>query len=135
MVARNENERTLIEPSINSTRISIRIKQSDEIERILCARFTRFMEQRAESFVVLRRKPVPGYDVSFLIVWEHTRVMIKAKIVDFVVEFMEEVDKELSDMKLSLNTRARSVAESYLLQVFLHFYRVFCHIPCLCLVL
>ena len=58
-ISRNENERVLIEPSINSIRLSIKIKQADEIERILCHKFTRFMEQRAESFIVLRRKPVP----------------------------------------------------------------------------
>ena len=48
----------LIEPSVNSIRMSIKIKQADEIERILCHKFTRFMMQRAESFIVLRRKPV-----------------------------------------------------------------------------
>lgn len=39
---------------------------------------------------------------------------------------MEEVDKEISEMKLSLNSRARIVAESYLVAVrlfllYLHF--------------
>jgi hypothetical protein len=34
-VSRNANEQVLIEPSINSTRISIKIKQADEIEEIL----------------------------------------------------------------------------------------------------
>lgn len=58
-ISRNENERVYIEPSINSIRVSIKIKQADEIERILCHKFTRFMMQRAESFIVLRRKPVP----------------------------------------------------------------------------
>lgn len=38
--------------------MSIKIKQADEIERILCHKFTRFLMQRAESFIVLRRKPV-----------------------------------------------------------------------------
>ena len=57
-ISRNENERVLIEPSINSIRVSIKIKQADEIERILCHKFTRFMMQRAERFIVLRRKPV-----------------------------------------------------------------------------
>ena len=57
-ISRNENERVLIEPSINSIRLSIKIKQADEIERVLCHKFTRFMMQRAESFIVLRRKPV-----------------------------------------------------------------------------
>ncbi len=62
--------------------------------------------------------------------------MLKHKIVDFIIQlrfrfiryicrpnrcrghrFMEEVDKEISEMKLSLNARARVVAESYLLAV------------------
>ncbi|KAG5353749.1 Actin- protein 2/3 complex subunit 4 [Termitomyces sp. Mn162] len=113
-ISRNENERVLIEPSVNSIRLSIKIKQADEIERILCHKFTRFMMQRAESFIVLRRKPVPGYDISFLITNTHSETMLKHKIVDFIIQFMEEVDKEISEMKLSLNARARTVAESYL---------------------
>lgn len=60
--------------------------------------------------------------------------MLKHKIVDFIIQlrhfldtdyhpltyffrFMEEVDKEISEMKLSLNARARIVAESYLTAV------------------
>jgi len=62
-VARNENERVLIEPSINSVRISIRIKQADEIENILVHKFTRFLTQRAEAFFILRRKPIKVGDV------------------------------------------------------------------------
>jgi actin related protein 2/3 complex subunit 4 len=57
-ISRNENERVLVEPSVNSIRVSIKIKQADEIERILCHKFTRFLMQRAESFIVLRRKPI-----------------------------------------------------------------------------
>lgn len=57
-VSRNENERVFIEPSINSVRVSIRIKQADEIEHILVHKFTRFLTQRAEAFFILRRKPV-----------------------------------------------------------------------------
>lgn len=66
-VSRNENEKVLIEPSVNSVRVSIRIKQADEIEHILVHKFTRFLTQRAESFFILRRKPVK--------VWELTRGM------------------------------------------------------------
>lgn len=108
-ISRNENERVLIEASVNSIRLSIKIKQADEIERILCNGFTRFMMQRAESFIVLRRKPVKvrtteslhfyasvhyatmhqrskGYDISFLITNNHTDTMLKHKIVDFIVQ-------------------------------------------------
>ena len=57
-IARNENEKVLIEPSINSVRVSIRIKQADEIEHVLVHKFTRFLTQRAESFFILRRKAI-----------------------------------------------------------------------------
>ncbi len=50
----------------------------------------------------------------FLITNNHTESMLKHKLVDFIIQFMEEVDKEISEMKLSINARARIVAESYL---------------------
>jgi len=97
----------LVEPSVNSIRVSIKIKQADEIERILCHKFTRFLMQRAEGFIVLRRKPIKvpaplppvhhpihylinccrqGYDISFLITNAHTESMLKHKIVDFIIQ-------------------------------------------------
>ncbi len=100
VIARNNEERVLIEPSVNSVRISIRVKQADETEAILMHKFSRFLSQRAESFFILRRKPIAGYDISFLITNTHTERLLKHKLVDFVIEFMEEVDKEISEMKL-----------------------------------
>ena len=58
VISRNANERVLIESSINSMRVSIKIKQADEIETILCKKFTRFMTQRAEQFFIMRRKAI-----------------------------------------------------------------------------
>ncbi|XP_054407805.1 actin-related protein 2/3 complex subunit 4 isoform X3 [Pongo pygmaeus] len=55
-----------------------------------------------------------GYDISFLITNFHTEQMYKHKLVDFVIHFMEEIDKEISEMKLSVNARARIVAEEFL---------------------
>lgn len=75
--------------------------------------------------------------------------MLKHKIVDFIIQsvehtalmscaygnyrFMEEVDKEISEMKLSLNARARVVAESYLTTVRVFYIqnttRIHCLIP------
>lgn len=132
MISRNEKERVLIETvksrfwhiqkcslnyffqSVNSVRVSISIKQADEIEKILCHKFTRFMMMRAENFFILRRKPIEGYDISFLITNFHTEQMYKHKLVDFVIHFMEEVDKEISELKLSVNSRARICAEEFL---------------------
>jgi actin related protein 2/3 complex subunit 4 len=63
-----------------------------------------------------------GYDISFLITNFHGESMLKHKLVDFIIQFMEDVDKEISEMKLSLNARARIVAESYLSTVSLHYF-------------
>ncbi len=70
IVSRSENETCLIEPSINSVRVSIKIKQADEIEEILCHKFTRFLMQRAEQFIIMRRKAT---EVSFLLLPPSTK--------------------------------------------------------------
>lgn len=114
VISRNEKEKVLIEGSINSLRVSIAVKQSDDIEKILCHKFMRFMMMRAENFIILRRKPVEGYDISFLITNFHTEQMFKHKLVDFIIHFMEEIDKEINDMKLAVNSRARLSAEEFL---------------------
>ena len=139
IISRNEKERVLIESSINSVRISIAIKQADDIEGILVHKFTRFLMMRADNFVILRRKPVsmdvtssgknhvdgseqngddhqppPTYDVSFLITNFHTESMYRYKLIDFIIHFMEEIDKEINEMKLAINARARITAEEFL---------------------
>ena len=79
---------------------------------------------------------IQGYDISFLITNFHTEQMYKHKLVDFVIQvcvcvcllicvcgrsvapqFMEDIDKEISEMKISLNARARIVAEEFLKNV------------------
>mmetsp|Transcript_22539 Transcript_22539/g.28783 ORF Transcript_22539/g.28783 Transcript_22539/m.28783 type:complete len:170 (-) Transcript_22539:88-597(-) len=114
VISRNANERVLIESSINSMRVSIKIKQADEIETILCKKFTRFMTQRAEQFFIMRRKAIEDYDISFLITNFHTEAFLKHKLTDFIVQFMQDVDKEINEQKLSVNARARIVAQAYL---------------------
>ena len=39
------------------------------------------------------------------------------QLIDFVVQFMEEIDKEISEMKLCVNSRARICAEEFLKRV------------------
>uniref|UniRef100_A0A2K5SAS1 Actin-related protein 2/3 complex subunit 4 n=1 Tax=Cebus imitator TaxID=2715852 RepID=A0A2K5SAS1_CEBIM len=108
-ISRNEKEKVLIEGSINSVQVSIAVKQADEIKKILRHKFMRFLMMRAENFFILQRKPVEGYDISFLIANFHTEQMYKHKLVDFVIPFMEEIDTEISEIKLSVNARARIV--------------------------
>lgn len=122
VISRNDKEKVLIESSINSMRISIAVKQVDDLEKILCHKFTRFMMMRAENFTILRRVPIKGYDISFLITNIHVEQMYKHKIVDFVIHFMEEIDREISEMKLSMNARARICAEEFLKRVTIYLF-------------
>lgn len=115
VISRNEKERVLIETSINSVRISVAIKQSDDIERILAHKFTRFMMMRADNFIILRRKPNdPNYDISFLVTNFHVESMYRFKLIDFIIHFLEEIDREINEMKLAINARARITAEEFL---------------------
>mmetsp|Transcript_908 Transcript_908/g.3290 ORF Transcript_908/g.3290 Transcript_908/m.3290 type:complete len:170 (+) Transcript_908:194-703(+) len=115
-ICRNENERCLIEASINSVRISVKVKQADELETILARNFLSFLMQRAEAFQVMRRVPVEGYDVSFLVTHVHCEQMVRARLVDFIVQFMESIDKEINSQKLAVNERGRAVGAEFLKQ-------------------
>ncbi len=42
--------------------------------------------------------------------------MYKHKLVDFILLFMEEVDKEISEIRLAVNARARITAQEFLKQ-------------------
>ncbi|KAK1387629.1 hypothetical protein POM88_015807 [Heracleum sosnowskyi] len=64
LICRNEAEKCLIETSINSLRISLKVKQVDELENILAKKILRFLSMRADAFQVLRRQPVQVRDLT-----------------------------------------------------------------------
>ncbi len=118
LIARDDKQQCLIEPSINSIRVSIKIKQNDNLEAVLVEKFSRARAMRAEEFIVLRRKPVEGYNISFLITNFHLENMKKDELIAFIIHFMKEIDAEISTMKLNVNARAAVVANVYLQQFF-----------------
>lgn len=107
------NEKVSIERSVNSTRISILIKQSDSMDQSLCKTFMRSLMRRAEDFYIIRRLPLDGYSITFLITNHHLGKFKRNHIIDFIMHFMNEVDREISEMKISVNARARRVASDY----------------------
>jgi actin related protein 2/3 complex subunit 4 len=114
LIARSKNEETLIEPSINSTRISIKVKKLDDVDKLLTGMFMRFLMLRAEQFLIMRRKAVEGYDISFLIIHSHMEQLFRERLVDFIITFLKEIEKEINEMKLSVNTRARIAANYFI---------------------
>ena len=124
LICRTDKERCFIEPSINSVRVSIKIKQSDEMENVLCRNFTRFLMQRAENFAILRRKPVDvgirvwgdtqGYNISFLVTFSTLEEYDRERVIAFIMDFMGGIDAEISAMKIGVNARARGVASQFM---------------------
>ncbi|KAI9908731.1 hypothetical protein PsorP6_003800 [Peronosclerospora sorghi] len=59
---------------------------------------------------------VDGYDISFLVMHQHLENMYNHKLLDFIITFMEDIDKEISEMKFSLHARGRIVASEFMKQ-------------------
>jgi len=94
----------------------LKIKQNDELDTILVERYSSFLQQRAEDFVILRRKAVEGYDISFLLTNFHAEELQRDKMIEFIIHFMSEIDSEIASMKLAVNSRARVVSSTFLTQ-------------------
>jgi len=111
IISKSEAEHCLIESSINSVRVSISIKKSAEIEVLLTHMLERFMSLRADKFEILRKKPAhDDFDFSFLVSDDHLQRFKKEELINFMLEFIQGIDKEISEMKLSVINHSRQAA-------------------------
>ena len=55
-----------------------------------------------------------GYSLSFLVTDKHVDQFTKEKIINFVLYFIEEADKEISALKITINARGRAIANEYM---------------------
>jgi len=113
-ISRSDKEKCYIEPSINSVRVSFCFKKNDEMDTLINKKFSKFLGTRAELFEILRRKPIEKFDFSFLITNAHLEKFDKDKIIDFIMEFVENIDKDVNEIKLNIITQTR-VAATYFL--------------------
>eukprot|EP00934_Nitzschia_sp_Nitz4_P004377 Nitzschia sp. Nitz4//scaffold330_size19141//17999//18577//NITZ4_008749-RA/size19141-processed-gene-0.15-mRNA-1//1//CDS//3329548169//4367//frame0 len=117
----SNNEHCLLETSSNSIRLSFCFKQqhssettSTALDKTILSRYMHFFQQRADSFHILRRKPVGGYSISFLILHKHMERFGSDQILQTISQFLQAMDKECSHVKISINARARLVALEFL---------------------
>ena len=111
LIAKGENETVLIEASINSVRVSVQIKKGLEVEILLTKMLERFMSLRADKFEILRKKPAhDNYDFSFVITDDHLQRYRKEELINFILEFIQGIDKEIAEMKLSVVNQCRQAA-------------------------
>jgi len=101
----------MVEASINSVRVSICIRKSSEVESLLTHMLERFMALRADRFEILRKKPINEmFDFSFLISNDHLLKFKKEELINFILEFVQGIDSEITEMKLSVWQHSRLAA-------------------------
>jgi actin related protein 2/3 complex subunit 4 len=115
VICRNEEEKVEIEPTINSVRINIVIKKHADIESLLMDIYSNFIMNRADKMEIFRKKPKEGFDISFLITNYHLETYKKEDIIDYIVEFIQDLEKEINDMKLIVNSQCR-VASTFFME-------------------
>lgn len=107
VVCRNEDEKIEIEPSINSVRINIVIKKHANLEELLMNIYSKYLMNRADRLNIFKKKPKDGFDISFLITNYHLETYKKEEIIDLIVEFIQDLEKEINEMKLIVNSQFR----------------------------
>ena len=114
MIAKSPEECCLIEASVNSVRISVRFVKSSNLEELLGHMLGRFMQLRADKFEVMRRKPSdPSYDYSFLVSADHLQTYKKEEIINFILEFINGISKEINELKMHVMDHSRKAANFF----------------------
>ena len=115
IISRNESEKIEIETSINSVRINVAVKKYQEIEKLIVGIYSNYLMNRANQLNVLRKVAKPGYDISFLITNFTLENYKKEDIIDFIIEFIQDFTKEVTEMKMNVNSQSR-FATTYLME-------------------
>ena len=67
----------------------------------------------AEAFGILRREPIPGYDLSLILTVSHCESFSRPQLLDFICQFMQGI-VSAHGMKMLVTSRGRAVASEYL---------------------
>jgi len=119
MTTTKKKESCLIESTSNSVRVSFLFKAQaktahDPLESSILFQWMRLLQQQAEDhYRLLRRKPLEGYSVTFLITNKHLAVHGRCEIEQTILDFCSRIDKECSDIKLQVNAQARYITTEF----------------------
>ena len=115
IISRNEAEMVEIETSINSVRVNVAVKKHQEIDKLIVGIYSNYLMNRANQLNVLRKVAKPGFDISFLITNFTLENYKKEDIIDFIIEFIQDFTKEVTAMKMTVNSQSR-FATTYLME-------------------
>ena len=63
--------------------------------------------------LIFRRMPIKGYDCSLLITDRHLEKFDKKMLIEWILEFVETMDQEITEIRLNLNTQTRTAANYF----------------------
>lgn len=117
-VTSRKRESCLIQSTSNSVRVSFLFKaqaraRQDPLEASIVFQWMRFLMVQ-EQHPLLRKVPIEGYSVTFLITNKHLAIYGREGIEDSILGFCAKIDKECSDIKLQVNAQARYVTTEFL---------------------
>ncbi|OIR58123.1 MAG: ARP2/3 complex subunit ARPC4 [Amphiamblys sp. WSBS2006] len=101
------SHRVLVESSPNSSRVSVFFQLQDTLDSFVCKRLCAAIMRNAVSIGVVRRVPISGYHLSFLITQQHTSANSPEKYCALIVSFIAHVCKTVSETKLDANASSR----------------------------
>ena len=115
IISRNQDESCLIEASMNSVRISFKLRIHDTMSLMINDRFCRFLQTRASLFGILRKKAMNNYDISFLVTYQHVVDEFKSidALIDILLEYMMEIEKLTVELDWLLYGRSKFIAKEW----------------------
>ena len=85
----------------------LQLKPVDKLEALLRKKQLQFYHRRAEALRLLRRKPVEGYDISFLLTAKHQQQLEKQAVIAFLCNMVEDVST-CSSLKRLITAHGRA---------------------------
>ncbi|GAX76159.1 hypothetical protein CEUSTIGMA_g3603.t1 [Chlamydomonas eustigma] len=104
----------LLEMSVNSVRMSFLFSHTPDFQSTLRKMLLRHMMQRADDLDILRRVPVQGYDISFLITAQHSKRLGADRLANFLLSFSGAVSASVTDMEKAIQLEGTASATDFL---------------------
>ena len=70
-------------------------------------------EYMPQVYGILRRVPVPGYDLSFVITARHCWEFSRESLIGFICSFIQQ-SPSANQLKMSVSSRGRAIATDYM---------------------
>ena len=86
---------------------ALQLKPVDALEGLLRRKQLQFYHRRAEALRILRRKPIEGYDISFLLTAQHQQQLDKQQLIAFICKLVEDLST-CSSLKRLITAHGRA---------------------------